>query len=332
MIYLNGIDTTSTNDYQGIQQSSSQPRTLINKNNPMGTDSVSFSGNSEGNKDKKNLTAYVIGGLVLAIGGILLTINLKKGKTNSGDIINDAKKGMEDLDKNGLGPVHASQKSDKSSNVSSVIPSITRSKVHSSSKSPVDYKLKDSHDKLNNAQKQLDDTIKMVEKEKLINQQHEENLKRTNNFINESEKDLEKMRQDFKEFCQNVKEEWEKADARREKYWKEFQSKNFNMNIDIKDMIKLRGGAEQGLNIFRKLGKDSSGKAFEEIAVLGSVDNISADKLKKAHWKLSKKYGPILNTGSEKEKAEATMIMQQINPANDNIRMYIEIKQKNNSN
>ena len=180
---------------------------------------------------------------------------------------------------------------------------------------------------LENAIKSEKEAEKRLKEACLDNEKIEKKLKKIMNGWKEKE-NLRKMKEEFKKFYDDINDAWEKSEARREKYWKHFDSEFSGSNINNVSLIKLKNEAEQGLGVFRKFGKDSTGNVFDEISALDSVEGMTVDKLKKAHWKLSKKYFPVINTGTEKEKIEATEIMKQINPANDNIRAYIE-KNKN---
>jgi len=118
MIYLSGNNSVSNNNYSGGQQFISQPKAVINKNNPMETDSVSFSSNTEKPKDKNKLMTYILGGLAVVVGGIILAVNLKKGKKVSSDIGKDIKKGVEDLGKKDTNLTGKSKKTSGHSNSS----------------------------------------------------------------------------------------------------------------------------------------------------------------------------------------------------------------------
>lgn len=331
MIHLNGNDPLSNNNYLGGQQFSSQPKSLITKNDSMETDSVSFSSNTEKhkNKNKNNLTAYIIGVLALIVGCIILAVNLKKGKTNSGDVAKDIKRGVEGLGKHD--ETVLKQKSEIKTK-----PSQNSSSVGSTSVGKRDNsQFKRGQEGLINAKKTLEDVIKVNEEvkkktaeEELFNEKIEKDLKKINEWIKEEKENLKRMDEEFNKFYDDAQDAWEKSQAKREQYWQEFHSKYFNNDIDGSLIEKFKNKAKHGLEIFRSFGKDPVGKTFDEVSILDSTDGITTETLKKAHWKLYKKYGPILNTGTEEEKIEATRIMQQINSANDDIRAYIEIKQK----
>lgn len=99
MIYLNDkLSDASCSKRRPIAQSTA----LINKSNAVGTDSVSFSGdtkNAKKNIDRNKLNAYIAAGIALAAGVIVLALNLKKGKKPSGDISKGIKNEAENLGK-----------------------------------------------------------------------------------------------------------------------------------------------------------------------------------------------------------------------------------------
>lgn len=333
MIYLD--DKVGNINKSAVKQSNNTPKALINKNN-LKADSVSFSG-AKNNDDKSNRNKIIAGiasGLLI-IGGIILLA--KKGKIFPSDV---------DLGKRKVDVTGAETKISgySSSSPRSTASSKDKVNVDDSTINENEFKkmLKEAEERAEEAkgtskrtQKTLENAIKSekeaekrLKEARLDNEKIEKKLKKNYEWMEKEKENLRKMKEEFKKFYDDINDAWEKSEARREKYWKDFHSEFSGSNINNVSLIKLKNEAEQGLGVFRKFGKDSTGNVFDEISALDSVEGITVDKLKKAHWKLSKKYFPAINTGTEKEKIEATEIMKQINPANDNIRAYIEIKQK----
>lgn len=158
MIYLS--DKLSTINNKSVEQNANQSKVLVGKNS-IEKDTVSFSGTQETpnkKENKKKLTAYTIAGLALAIGGIILAVNFKKGKNplkNSGENI-----------------VEEAQKTNKgtSSNINStsvVSPKHQNSEVSShSSQSSAKSTAPQQNEELINAQKEKVELEKQVKERK----------------------------------------------------------------------------------------------------------------------------------------------------------------------
>jgi len=159
--------------------------------------------------------------------------------------------------------------------------------------------------KVKEKNKELDDLLEEMKKTKERNQK----------FWDDFNKNWEKSQEESKK-------NWEKWWEEEHKNWENFYNKAGHGAADI----NAQNRAQSGINIFNTFGKDTNGNTFEEIKNLGKIEDLTEEVLKRAHWKIVKKYYPIINTGTEAQKAEATEIMQQINPACDDIRAYLKSK------
>lgn len=157
MIYLN--DKISTINNKGIQQSTNQSKSLVSKNY-IGQDTVSFSGNQDTpskTKDKNKLTAYIIAGLALVVGGIILAINLKKGKNPLKQTSENIAEGVRKTGKNTSSNISSNSVKDsthKHSNVSS-----TTSKTPSKEKAELEKQIKKRNVEIQQAKKELQKLI-----------------------------------------------------------------------------------------------------------------------------------------------------------------------------
>lgn len=265
------------------------------------------------NEKENSLSKWIIGGIVVGLGAIAIVFATKKfrGKTQLSEPIKSI-------------PIDINNHPD-------VI------KKRKETQAAIDLLEEQGRELRENTARFVEDSKRIVEYEKGVQaraieetartrEQIEKESKENAEKIRNAEAEINRMKETFKKSCDDFKNYWERAEAQREKFWNDFHTRFQDRATYSVLALKLKNAAEQGLSIFRKFGKSSDGHIFNEISILDSIDRITLEKLKKAHWRLYKKYGPILNTGTEEEKIEATKIMQQINPANDNIRAYIEIK------
>lgn len=153
-----------------------------------------------------------------------------------------------------------------------------------------------------------------------------ENFERAQKEFDEFKERMEKEAEDFRKRYEKFKEDSQKSFddywEQTRKFYEEFYSKN-SKNLSKN---KLIFNAKEGIKIFKQYGRDNNGNVYEEIAKMDSVENLTPEIVKKAHHRLVKKYFPLINTGTEKEKEEATRIMQKLNPASDAMRLYLGIK------
>lgn len=99
MVYVGDKNTVSNNTYAYSQPLNNSNTYYVNKNQNR-TDSVSFSGHSKKDKNKIKIIGYILGGLALVAGVILLFLKLKKGgKKISENTFNDVNRGIENLGK-----------------------------------------------------------------------------------------------------------------------------------------------------------------------------------------------------------------------------------------
>lgn len=155
----------------------------------------------------------------------------------------------------------------------------------------------------------------------------------TKEHIKQIEADFEKMKKESERISEKLNDAWKKFQESDKASWEKFYrdldemfKKYANAFQDVSTISKIKIKAQSALEVLKKYGKDSQGKPFEEIVNLSSLDSLSNENLKKAHWKLFKKYGPLLNTGSDAEKANATKVMQEINPACSDLKAYLNFK------
>lgn len=175
MIYLNNKISTTNN--KSVQQNTNQRKFLVSKNS-IEQDTISFSGIQETpnkKEDKNKITAYIIAGIAIIVGGIILALNLKKGKNplkNSGENI-----------------AEGAQKANKgtSSNINSSEGSSKRqySAVSSPSSQPsVKSTAPKQNEELINAQKEKAELEKQIKEQQAGAEQSKKDLeKRLDGFI-----------------------------------------------------------------------------------------------------------------------------------------------------
>lgn len=162
----------------------------------------------------------------------------------------------------------------------------------------------------------VDETIaKDKEHAKKIQQEFDE-------FNERMKKEEEKFRKSYDRYKEDSQKHFEDYWEQTKRFYEEFYSRN-STNLSRDKIIR---NAKDGIKLFRQYGQDNSGNIYEEIAKMDSIENLTPEIVKKAHHRLVKKYFPLINTGTKKEKEDATRIMQELNPASDAIRLYLGIK------
>lgn len=197
---------------------------------------------------------------------------------------------------------------------------------------------KDTIKSKENAKKAEENARKAEEEAKIIEKISQKQTEEIHEKILKIKEETKKIREDFeaqkeanKKFWEDLNNSWKKSEEESKKSWEKFWEdmnnnwKNFNFKGDI-PKTAMKNKAQSAVEVFKNFGKGADGEVFNEIKSLGEVEKITEESLKKAHWKMFKKYGPMMNAGTEKEKAEATEIMQKINPACDDIKAYLKSK------
>ena len=283
-------------------------------------DTVSF-GEEKANKPKKNNTLKWVLGIAAAGLGTVLAFKFHKNVR--------AKEAMEShqLDM----ALNEAEEAVKKLNEEIKKQDEEFKKIYEGSKQ-LEEKADIEHDKLI---KNIDNTQKeYLKKQEIIKKQDEEIKKLDEEFrrlSKELDEQLEKEKEANKKFWEEINNSWKKSEEESKKSWEKFWEdmnnnwKNFNFKGDI-PKTAMKNKAQSAVEVFKNFGKGADGEVFNEIKSLGEVENITEESLKKAHWKMFKKYGPMMNAGTEKEKAEATEIMQKINPACDDIKAYLKSK------
>lgn len=194
---------------------------------------------------------------------------------------------------------------------------------------PIIQKTKDD------AERTKKETDKSIKKSEELQEEAKKDLKRTKEQLNyekienarkikEYKEDLKRQEEEFKKFVEEMKHKIREMNENSEKFWNEYWD-NFDASF-ILNSKDSKAKAQNAIKIFKTFGKDSNGEMFEEIKNLNKAEDLTQEIVKKIQWKLFKKYGPLINTGTEAEVMSATKIMQQINPACDDVRAYIKSK------